>query len=197
MFTQGLSHISLSWACRLRAGPTESNTIATMNDDDVDDNETEHDDEEELVPSDVFVSMAFGREGSEEAWKVIRKACKEFELEARRAHQNHFPGSPAIDEAIEALVDLCDFAVIDLTHERPSVAHEIGLCDREFDRAFILLIAKAGTPRFGNIQGRMVNYYSDMDDLRRTMTRQLRMMCEAWDEMPDEEEDEDGQDEDE
>lgn len=88
------------------------------------------------MPSDVFVSMAFGREGSEEAWKVIRKACKEFGLEARRAHQNHFPGSPAIDEAIEALVDLCDFAVIDLTHERPSVAHEIGLCDREFDRAF-------------------------------------------------------------
>ena len=167
-------------------------TIGTMYDDEIDDEEfdDEDDEDEESDPSDVFVSMAFGREGSEEAWKVIRKACKEFDLTARRAHQTEFAGSPGIDEAVEALVDHCDFAVIDLTHERPSVAHEIGLCDREFDRSFILLIAKKDTPRFGNIQGRMINYYDDLDHLRRIMNRQLKLMCEAWDQMPDDDEDE-------
>lgn len=124
----------------------------------------------------------------------IRKARKEFDLAARRAHQDQFAGSPGIDDAVEALVDHCDFAVIDLTHERPSVVHEIGLCDREFDRAFILLIAKAGTPRFGNIQGRMVNYYDDLDHLRRVMMRQLRLMFEAWDQMPEDNEDDDDAD---
>jgi hypothetical protein len=162
-----------------------------MYDDEADDEELdEHDGEEEVDPSDVFVSMAFGREGSEEAWNVIRKACKEFDLTARRAHQSQFAGSPGIDEAVEALVDCCDFAVIDLTHERASVAHEIGLCDSEFDRSLILLIAKKDTPRFGNIQSRMVNYYDDLDHLRRIMVRQLKLMCEAWDQMPDDDEEE-------
>lgn len=165
-----------------------------MYDEDMDDELEEENDDDE-VPSDVFVSMAFGRDGCDEAWKVIRKACKAFDLTARRAHQNQFPGSPGIDEAIEALVDHCDFAVIDLTHERPSVAHEIGLCDREFHRTFILLIAKTGTPRFGNIQSRMVNYYDDLDHLRRIMTRQLRLMCDAWEQIGDDEEDDDETDE--
>jgi len=86
---------------------------------------------------------------------------------------------------------VCDFAVIDLSHERPSVAHEIGLCDREFDRDFILLMARTGTPRFGNIQTRIVNYYATLDELRRIMQRQLRMMCEALEAMPDESDEED------
>ena len=172
---------------------TLSCTITTMHDDDIDDEEIEEEDEdeEELVPSDVFVSMAFGREGCDEAWKVIRAVCKEFDLAARRAHQTEFAGSPAIDEAVATLVDVCDFAVIDLTHERPSVAHEIGLCDREFARSLILLIAKTGTPRFANIGSRMVNYYADAAELRRIMRRQLQLMCEAWAEMQENIEDED------
>lgn len=165
-----------------------------LHEDEIDDDELEDDDADEEAddgPSDVFVSMAFGRDGSEEAYRVIRKACKQFDLTARRAHQDQIPGSPGIDEAVEALVEICDFAVIDLTHERPSVAHEIGLCDGEYLRAFILLIAKTGTPRFGNIQGRMVNYYNDLDHLRGIMEKQLEMMIEVWDQLPDDDEDED------
>lgn len=159
-----------------------------MRDEEFDDEES---DEEDEVPSDVFVSMAFGRDGSDEAWKVIRAVCKDYDLTARRAHQSQLPGSPNIDEAVAALVDECDFAVIDLTHERPSVAHEIGLCDREYDRTFILLIAKEGTPRFANIGSRMVNYYKSADHLRRIMERQLGMMVEAWQTLPDDEDEED------
>lgn len=152
----------------------------------------EEDEDEESPPSDVFVSMAFGREGSDEAWKVIRRVCNEFDLTARRAHQDQVPGSPSIDEVVDELVESCEFAVIDLTHERPSVAHEVGLCDREFDRPFILLLARKGTQRFGNIQGRLVNYYSDMQDLERILRRQLRMMLDEWDALPgDEAEDSD------
>lgn len=164
-----------------------------MYDDDIDDEELEDEDDEESVPSNVFVSMAFGRESSDEVWKVIHAVCKEYDLDAQRAHQSQFPGSPAIDDAAASLVGMCDMAIIDLTHERPSVAHEVGLCDGKFDRSLILLIAKEGTPRFANIGSRMVNYYRSPVHLRSILDRQLKMMIDAWHEFDDE--DEPGEDE--
>jgi hypothetical protein len=179
-----------------------------MHDDDIDDEDLDEeegdfedgdedgdDDGEESGPSNVFVSMAFGREGSDAVWEVIETECENFDLTAWRAHQTQFAGSPSIDDVVAKLVDVCDMAVIDLTHERPSVAHEIGMCDREFDRALILFVAKAGTPRFANIESRLVNYYADAADLQRILARQLTMMCEAWERLQDLEDDDDEDDE--
>lgn len=167
-----------------------------LDDDDYEDDEEADDEEEEGEdePSTVFVGMAFGRDGCEGVFDIIDGVCDALDLSAVRAHPDQIVGSPAGDEVVHALLDSADFAIIDLTHERPSVAHEIGMADRELDRAFILLIAKAGTPRFANIQGRTINYYADAAELRKIVKRQLTAMIDAWHES-DEDDQDDGDDE--
>ena len=165
-------------------------------DDDLVELDEEQDEDEEDGPGSVFVSMAFGRDHCDDVWAVIEEVCREHDMIANRVHQTQVAGSPNIDEAIQFYLDRCDMVIVDLTHERPCVAHEIGLCDAEFDRSLILLIARQGTPRFGNIQSRMVNYYADEHELRTILETQLPLMIDAWCELQESDEDED-EDEDE
>ncbi len=145
-------------------------------------------------PSVVFVGMAVGRAGCDEVFRAISNVCERLDLDAMRAHPDQIVGSPAGDEVVNALLDDADFAIIDLTHERPSVAHEIGLADGAIDRAFILLLAKEGTPRFANIQGRTINYYSNLGELWAIVERQLNAMIDLWHECEEEsDEDDDGE----
>ncbi|MBL8875024.1 MAG: hypothetical protein JNM86_04430 [Phycisphaerae bacterium] len=136
--------------------------------------------EEGDFPSAVFVGMAFGREGCDDVFDLINEVCEDYDLQALRAHAEQVIGSPTIDEVIHDLLDEVDFAIFDLTHERPSVAHEIGMADRELGSGFILLVARDKTPRYANIQGRIVNYYRDLEDLRTILDRQLEAMIDAW-----------------
>ncbi len=160
-------------------------------DDDESDEDGDEDDDE--APLEAFVSMALGRPGCDEVYRVIRKVCKHFDVVPQRAHVEEFPGSYSIEAIIEALVDRCDFAIIDLTYERPSVAHEIGLCDREFDKGLIVFIAKAGTPRFGNIQSRGVVYYDSPEDLEKKLRKKVEMALDILESEDDEaDEDEEG-----
>lgn len=166
---------------------------ADLDEEDLEDGDEDEDDD---GPSAVFVGMAFGREGCDECYDVIVRVCEMFDLEPLRAHPDDIVGSHNGDDVIRALMDDADFAILDLTHERPSVAHEIGLVDGEFPREFILLTAKTGTPRFSNIQGRTVHYYSDVGQLERILKRQLRAMIDGWHDLENEDDEQRDEDDD-
>jgi hypothetical protein len=163
--------------------------MAWDDEDDLDEDEYDDEDDDTFY---VFVGMAFGREACDEAYSAIKRVCKKLDMNVLRAHPREIAGSHHGDDVVHALIDKADFAIIDLTHGRPSVAHEIGLVDRELGREFILLIGREGTERFSNIQGRVVQYYSDKAELERILKDQLDAMADGWNAIHgDDEEDDD------
>lgn len=149
--------------------------------------EDEEDDEEgDDEPTAVFVSMTFGKDGADEAFRTIAGVCDRLGLEAQR-----LPAKGAGTEALFEAVETSDFAIIDLSSKRPSLAQEIECVDHEIAPEFILLIAKTGSPRLPEVEGRVINFYADKGDLRAVVERHLNAMIDAWHEGGESDGDED------
>lgn len=147
----------------------------------------EEDDEGDDAPTSVFVSIPFGKDGAEEAFRVINGVCDRLELDAQRMPRGG--GRQALYEGIET----SDFAIIDVSHKRPSLAEELHVAEHEIHPSFILLIARTGSPRLPELENRAVHNYADPGDLRALIERHLNTMIDAWHEggdMDGDEEDE-------
>jgi hypothetical protein len=148
----------------------------------------EEDDEEDGddEPTAVFVAMTFGKDGADESYKIIAGACDRLGMDAQRLGKN--AGTEALYEGIET----SDFAIIDVSSKRPSLGEELEVISHELDPAFVLFIAKTGSPRLPEVEGRVVNFYADKGDLRAMVERHLNTMIDAWHESGgSDEEDED------
>jgi hypothetical protein len=152
--------------------------------------EGDEDDEGDDAPAAVFVGIPAGAPGSDDAFRVIAGVCDRLELDALRARPGQSVGSRGGDEAIQELLDAADFAILDVSQKRATLAQEIALLDREFDPAFIVLIAKAPPPRLPDLEGREISVYADKGDLRAVVERHLNAMIDAWHEGEVEEGDE-------
>jgi hypothetical protein len=136
------------------------------------DDEDEGDDE----PTSVFVAMTFGKDGpgADESYKIIAGACDRLGMDAQRLPKS--AGTEAIYEAVET----SDFAIIDLSSKRPTLAQELEVIGHEIDPAFVLYIAKTGSPKLPEFEGREINFYADKGDLRAMIERHLNTMIDAW-----------------
>lgn len=147
--------------------------------------EEEDDEEGDDEPTAVFIAMTPGKDGADEAYRVIAGVCDRLGLEAVRlsGKQGGGGGSEALFEAVET----SDFAIIDVSGKRPGLAEEIEVTDHEMDPAFVLLIARTGSPRLPEIEregpgggARTINFYADKGDLRALIERHLNAMIDAW-----------------
>ncbi|HMN40537.1 MAG TPA: hypothetical protein PKE29_06790 [Phycisphaerales bacterium] len=138
--------------------------------DEEDDDEDEGDDE----PTTVFVAMTPGRD-ADEAFKVIAGVCDRLGMDAQRVS-----GKQAGAEALYEAIETSDFAIIDASGKRPSLAEELDVVGHELDPAFVLLIARAGSPRLPELEGRTIHSYADKGDLRAVVERHLNTMIDAW-----------------
>jgi len=164
---------------------------------DVDDGDDDEDGND--APTTVFVSVGAAGAASEESFGVISGVCDRLSLEALRAPTDpkQAIGTPAGNEAVKDLLDAADFAIIDLSHKRPTLAREISMAEAEFDAVFILLVAKTGTPLPAAIEDKTIIHYADKGDLRAVVEKHLNAMVDAWhetEEDEDEEEEDDGDD---
>ena len=156
-----------------------------------DDDEGDGGDDE---PTAVFVGMTphpFGKDGSDEAFRVIAGVCDRLGLEAQR-----LPAKQSGSEALYEAVETSDFAIIDVSHKRPGLAEEIEVTGHEIAPEFVVLIARTGSPRPPEIENREINFYADKGDLRALVERHLNAMIDAWHEGGGGDED-DGDDEEE
>lgn len=151
-----------------------------------DEDEDEEGDDE---PTSVFVSLAFGKDGADEAFRVISGVCDRLGMEAQRLPK----GGPT--EALYEAVETSDFAIIDVTHKRPGLAEEMEVIDHEVAPEFVLVIAKTGSARPAEIEGREITFYADKGDLRAVVERHLNAMIDAWHEEGEGDEDELDEDE--
>ncbi len=147
--------------------------------------EDEGDDDGDDSPSTVFVSMPFGKDGAEEAFRMIAGVCDRLELDTQRLPKGG--GQQALCEGIET----SDFAIIDVSHKRLSLAEELNVADHEIHPSFILLIARTGSPRLPELENRTVHNYADPGDLRALIERHLNTMIDAWHEEGEQDDDED------
>lgn len=159
-------------------------TDETEDTEDLDEEEGDEDfdDDEDDGPSSVFVGMTLRRDNSDSLFAAIKNVCRDLELTAFRAEPNQLSGRMPLHEVVQMLVDDANFAILDLTYDRPTLAHEIAICDREFASEFILQIAKEGAPPPPAAEGRLITTYRDAEDLRRIVQRQLNQMIDAWNE---------------
>jgi hypothetical protein len=147
-------------------------------------------DEENDKPTAVFVGVGHGGAGTDEAFGIISGVCDRLSLEPLRVSADRPLGTPKGDEAVREFLEAADFAIIDLSHKRPTLAREVAMVEAEFDAVFILLAAKTGTPLPAAIEDKKIAYYADKGDLRAIVERQLNAMTDAWHEMEEEDEDE-------
>lgn len=152
-------------------------------------------DEEDDAPTSVFVGLGTGG-GAEEAFGVISGVCDRLGLEPLRVSADRPIGTPKGDEAARELLDAADFAILDLSAKRPTMAREVTMAEAEFDAEFILLVAKTGTPLAAAIEDKNVVFYADKGDLRAIVERQLNAMTDAWHESEDEDDDDEAEDDD-
>ncbi len=141
--------------------------------DGVDEDEDE-DDEGDDEPTAVFVGMTPGKD-ADESFKIVAGVCDRLGMDAQRLSGKN-SGSEALYEAVET----SDFAIIDVSTKRPSLAEELEVVGHELDPAFVLFIARTGSPRLPEIEGRAVNFYADKGDLRAVVERHLNSMIDAW-----------------
>ena len=137
--------------------------------------EEEEDDEGDDEPTAVFVAMTFGKDGADEAFRVIAGVADRLGLEAQR-----LSGKNAGTEALYEAVETSDFAIIDVSSKRPSLAEELEVTGHELDAAFVLFIARTGSPKLPEVEGRTINFYADKGDLRALVERHLNTMVDAW-----------------
>lgn len=137
--------------------------------------EEEDDDEGDDQPTAVFVGMTFGKDGADEAFRVIAGVCDRLEIEAQR-----LPSKGAGTEALYEAVETSDFAIIDVSTKRPSLAAELECVDHEIAPEFIVLIARTGSPKLPEIENRIVHSYADKGDLRALVERHMNAMIDAW-----------------
>ncbi len=136
------------------------------------DEEGDEDDE----PTAVFVSITPGKD-ADEVGRTIAKVCERLGLEAQRLPNR---GNP---EILRDLIDTSDFAILDVSAKRQSLALELDMLTRELSPEFYLLIAKAGALPANHppeLEGRAITTYSDMGDLRVLIERTLNTMIDAW-----------------
>lgn len=141
-----------------------------------------YEDEEDDSPSSVFVGMTLRRDNSDAVFAAIRHVCRDLDLTAFRAEANQLSGRMPLHQVVQMLVDDANFAILDLTYDRPTLGHELAICDREFASEFVLQIAKEGVPTPSAAEGRLITTYRDGEDLRRIVQRQLNQMIDAWNE---------------
>ena len=135
----------------------------------------EEEEEGDEAPTTVFVAMTFGKDGADEAFRVIGGVCDRLELEAQR-----LPAKGGGREALYEAVETSDFAIIDVSNKRPGLAEELEVTGHELDPAFVLLIARTGSARPPEIEDRTINFYADKGDLRAIVERHLNAMIDAW-----------------
>jgi hypothetical protein len=78
----------------------------------------------ELEEGLVFVITPFRGQEMTEAYAAIRDECRKLKLRSKRVDEN--TGSGLIIREITDLIELSEFIVCDLTHERPNVYYELG-----------------------------------------------------------------------
>ncbi|MFO0833964.1 MAG: hypothetical protein U0638_03265 [Phycisphaerales bacterium] len=123
----------------------------------------------------VFVGMSFGMNGGDEVYSAIKSECALLELTAKRADKG--VGAYPVFDRITGLLDDCEFAVFDLTEERPNVYLEIGwLMAREHLAEHMLFVAKLGTQLHFNVSGFQVRQYDSTEELRGIIRRQMKRM---------------------
>jgi hypothetical protein len=137
--------------------------------------EEEDDDEGDDQPTAIFVGMTFGKDGADEAFRVIAGVCDRLEIEAQR-----LPSKGGGSEALYEAVETSDFAIIDVSSKRPSLAAELECVDHEIAPEFIVLIARTGSPKLAEVENRIVHFYGDKGDLRALVERHLNSMIDAW-----------------
>lgn len=151
-----------------------------LDDDDEDEEGDEEDDDD--APTSVFVGMALRRDNSDALFNTIKRVCADVGLTAFRAEQQHLSGRMPPHQVVQMLVDDANFAILDVTYDRPTLVHEITICDREFAPEFVLQIAKDAAPLPPITEGRTITTYRDPEELRMIVRRQLNQMIDAWNE---------------
>lgn len=161
----------------------EDEDLDEYEDTDEEEGDEEYDDEEEDdSPTSVFVGMTLRKDNSDAVFAAIRNVCRDLDLTAFRAEPQHLSGRMPLHQVVQMLVDDANFAILDLTYDRPTLAHEIAICDREFAGEFVLQIAKDGARLPSAAEGRMITTYRDPEELRMIVRRQLNQMIDEWNE---------------
>jgi hypothetical protein len=136
------------------------------------------DDPGEFIHGLVLAIMPFTASSSNEIYFVIKDECAKIGLQARRADEES--GSAFVIGDITRLIEDAEFIVCDLSEERPNVYYELGYAHgvgNESDE--ILLVAREGTRLHFDISPLRVQYYSDLEQLRRILKDQLQHMIQV------------------
>ncbi len=124
----------------------------------------------------VLVVMPF-REDMDGEYEVIRAACEGLGLRPYRIDQNVASGT--VLKEITNFIKRAEFIIFDLSYESPNVYYELGYAHGVGNEAFdFLLIAKEGTKLQFDLSPLRVNYYQNIDDLRTTISSNLRNMIQ-------------------
>jgi len=104
---------------------------------------------------------------NEDIHHVIKRSCEQFGILAERVDEIQYAGQ--ISEKIQGCIELSEFVIADLTHERPNVYYEIGYADAH--NKPLILIAKHGTKVHFDLQGMNIKYYKGMHHLETELNK--------------------------
>ena len=120
----------------------------------------------------AFIIMPIRGEDNEneDVHQTIKRVCNTLNIKAERVDDIQYTGQ--ISEKIQGCIELSEFVIADLTHERPNVYYEIGYADAK--RKSLILIAKDGTQIHFDIQGMNILFYKGMYHLEQLLENTIK-----------------------
>jgi hypothetical protein len=125
----------------------------------------------------VFVAMPFSGTDTDNTYSAIKDECNKLGLDPSRVDEN--VGSGYIIREVIDLIERAEFAIFDLSEERPNVYYELGYAHGVGNEAEdILLIAKAGTSIHFDITPLRIQLYNSTEHLRSIINESLKQMIQ-------------------
>lgn len=104
---------------------------------------------------------------NEDTHHAIKRCCNQLGIRAERVDDVQYTGQ--ISEKIQGCIEISEFVIADLTHERPNVYYEIGYADA-YNKPLIL-IAKHGTKIHFDLQGMNIKFYKGIHHLENELNK--------------------------